>query len=163
MVAASQRGRQQDGSFSPLTLSVSLCTTLYSLSLSCLWLSLLFFSICFSVCFGLLGQWFFFFFFKIYMGFGLADSVGWFRIFGGGPKLKRKGRPKSSSSFFFFFFFFWENLLTIYIYFFFWCPDRARAPQAPTWVHTCRKSTSTRHHNPSKYQHKLKSMKTKPK
>ena len=36
MVAASQRGRQQDGSFSPLTLSVSLCTTLYSLSLSCL-------------------------------------------------------------------------------------------------------------------------------
>ena len=36
MVATSQRGRQQDGSFSPLTLSVSLCTTLYSLSLSCL-------------------------------------------------------------------------------------------------------------------------------
>ena len=34
-----------------------------------------------------------FFFFYIYMGFGLVDSVGWFRIFGGGPRLKRKGGP----------------------------------------------------------------------
>ena len=42
----------------------------------------------------------FFFFFNIYMGFGLADSVGWFRIFGGGPRLKRKEGPKSSSYYF---------------------------------------------------------------
>ena len=122
MVAASQRGRQQDGSFSPLTLSVSLCTTLYSLSLSCLSLlvsPLAFSSFFFNLFFRLFWTTgfvvFFFFFFNIYMGFGLADSVGWFRIFGGGPKLKRKGRPKSS----FFSFFFWENLLTIYIFFFF--------------------------------------------
>ena len=43
---------------------------------------------------------FFLFFFNIYMGSSLADSVGWFRIFGGGPRPKRKEGPKSSSYYF---------------------------------------------------------------
>ena len=111
--------------------SHSLSFSLYYSLLSKFVLPLAFSSFFFNLFFRLFwttGLVVFFFFFNIYMGFGLADSVGWFRIFGGGPKLKRKGRPKSSYSFFFFFFFFWENLLTIYIYIFFWCPDRARAP-----------------------------------
>ena len=70
MVATSQRGRQQDGSFSPLTLSVSLCTTLYSLSLSCLSLfvsplafSSFFFQFVFPFVFDYWVSGFFFFFF----------------------------------------------------------------------------------------------------
>ena len=43
--------------------------------------------------FTLFYYYYYFFFFYIYMGFGLADSVGWFRIFGGEPGLKRKGGP----------------------------------------------------------------------
>ena len=48
------------------------------------------------------------------MGFGLADSVGWFRIFGGGPGLKRKGGPSLLLVFFL------KNLLTN---FFFWAQE----------------------------------------
>ena len=100
VVAAS---RQQNGFLSPLTLSVSLRTLTLCLAYGFLFF---FFQFVFPFGFGLLGQWvysfffLFFFFFNIYMGFGLADSVGWFRIFGGGPRLKRKEGPKSSSYYF---------------------------------------------------------------
>ena len=103
MVVASRR---QNGSLSPLTLSVSLLTLTLCLAYGFLFF---FFQFVFPFGFGLLGQWvysffflffFFSFFFNIYMGSSLADSVGWFRIFGGGPRLKRKEGPKSSSYYF---------------------------------------------------------------
>ena len=79
------------------SLSVSLCTTLYSLSLSRLWLSLLLFSFVFLFGFRLLGLLFFFFFFWDLHGLWASwlGLVGWFMIFGGGTELQSKGGPKS--------------------------------------------------------------------
>ena len=57
------------------------------------------------------------------MGFGLADSVGWFRIFGGEPGLKRKG----GLSLLFFFFFGKIYLLK----FFFFRPKGGPGPLRP--------------------------------
>ena len=68
------------------------------------------------------------------MGFGLADSVGWFRIFGGEPGLKRKG----GLSLLLFFFFGKIYLLK----FFFLGPRGARALLGPhlgpsLYMHDC--------------------------
>ena len=72
-----------DGKMSLSCLLVSLCTTLYSLSLSRLSLSVLpltfssSFFISFSIWFWTIGFTFFFFFFEIYIGSGLANWDQW--------------------------------------------------------------------------------------
>ena len=120
VVAVSQHGQRQDGSLSPLTLSVSLCTTLYSLSLSHLSLfvsPLPFsssFSIRFSVCFrttGLVGL--LFSFFNFYMGWQTQwDGLGFLE----GGWAKKKGAGPSLLLVFVFFF----GKIYLLIFFFCW-------------------------------------------